>query len=111
LPGAPPASRKGTIFKQGHMVKNWKNRFFVLENGIMAYYETSSPRPPFGVNKKGEISLKGCTVSMDKSIVTISSSQSANDKGHKELVLDIKYPNERQEWMESITEHIAFYSK
>lgn len=30
---------KGYFLKQGHFFKNWKKRFFVLDNGILYYYE------------------------------------------------------------------------
>jgi hypothetical protein len=34
---------KGFMKKRGHVVKNWKRRFFVLDQGILRYYADSSP--------------------------------------------------------------------
>jgi hypothetical protein len=31
---------KGTLMKRGKVVQNWKERRFVMVNGIMRYYET-----------------------------------------------------------------------
>jgi hypothetical protein len=109
----PPAAKKGTMSKQGHVVKNWKSRFFVLDNGVLTYFESSSPNPPFGVNEKGRIELKGCEIVLDdKSIFTLRKiSQSTKSDGHDELVLDCKYPNERDEWIETIKSHIEYYSR
>jgi len=103
---APPAKKIGMIFKQGHMVKNWKNRFFVLEEGTLNYYENAQMK-----DKKGDLSLKGTVVSVEKSIVKLTSESAANDKGHTDLVLEIKYPNERDEWVKAIQNHIDYYSK
>jgi hypothetical protein len=36
----PPARLlKGYFRKQGHLIQNWKRRFFVLEQGVLSYYE------------------------------------------------------------------------
>ena len=35
----PPSSASGMIEKEGHIMKNWKTRFFILENGIFSYYK------------------------------------------------------------------------
>jgi hypothetical protein len=105
-----PPGRKGTIFKQGHLVKNWKSRFFILEKGVLTYYESSTTTPPYGKNMKGFLNLNNCTVAVEKTIIRISSAEPANEKGHTELVLDIKYPNERVEWVLAIKEHIEYYS-
>lgn len=34
---------KGYFLKQGHFFKNWKRRFFVLDNGVLYYYEKDIP--------------------------------------------------------------------
>lgn len=88
------------------MVKNWKNRYFVLENGVLSYYENSQLK-----DKKGDMSVKNCKVEVDKTIVKISAIDAAAAKGQSELILEIKYPNERDEWVAAIEKHIAFYSK
>lgn len=99
-----PDMKKGYMLKQGHVVKNWKNRFFVLEEGMLTYYESSTANAPYGVNKKGEMSLRDVTVSDSKTFVTLSS----RGKNGADLVLEIKYPNEREEWIAAIRQHAAW---
>jgi hypothetical protein len=109
-PRGPPL-KKGFILKEGHLVKNWKNRFFVLDGGVMTYYESSTDKPPYGVNKKGEIILKGAKAKVEKNIITISHVGDAAAKGGQEtLTLEIRYPTEKEEWFEAITSHIVYYS-
>lgn len=44
------------------LIKNVKNRFFVLEGGKIKYYEKKIEIPPYGDKFKGELSLRGATV-------------------------------------------------
>lgn len=57
LPGPP--KMVGWLRKQGHIVRNWKERYFVLNNGYMTYYVDKSDKPPFGKDSKGQICLAG----------------------------------------------------
>jgi hypothetical protein len=47
-------SKHGWLTKQGAIVKNWKKRYFIVQNGRMSYFD--------GPNGKelGAISLAGC---------------------------------------------------
>ena len=48
----------GYLIKQGHRVKNWKRRFFVLKNGLLSYYESQTTQ-----NKiKGSISVSNASI-------------------------------------------------
>lgn len=105
-----PALKKGFILKEGHLVKNWKNRFFVLEAGIMTYYESSTDKPPYGVRKKGEMVLKGATAKVEKNNITISAEGDSAREGQSSLTLEIRYPTEREEWLQAIRAHIAYFS-
>ncbi len=129
---APPAIKKGSMTKRGHIVHNWKSRHFVLMDGILTYYESASPNPPYGINKKGEMNLRGAEVTGNKTNLIIkrikdtgdsrnskfnrssSSRKSLSGKvesdGHDELIVDIKYPNERDEWLEAIQSHIEYFT-
>jgi hypothetical protein len=103
---APPI-KKGMVLKEGHIVRNWKNRYFVLEKGKLTYYESQSSEYPYGVGKKGDLSLKGVTTVCSKSMISLNTKNEAG-KEVLALNLDIKYPNERDEWMEAIKQHIEY---
>lgn len=51
----------GWLKKQGHVVKNWKSRFFVLNNSVLKYYDKDGQKKSSGsaVEPKGEVDLKG----------------------------------------------------
>uniref|UniRef100_A0A8C1BKW8 Pleckstrin 2 n=2 Tax=Cyprinus carpio TaxID=7962 RepID=A0A8C1BKW8_CYPCA len=53
--------KRGYLLKQGHKVKNWKVRLFVLraEPGFLHYYDPSKD----DITPVGSISLRGCLVS------------------------------------------------
>ena len=60
--------RRGFLKKEGHLIRNWKKRFIVLDMGILIYYEKESagnklspPKAPFGDTEKGRITLAGAT--------------------------------------------------
>jgi hypothetical protein len=56
-----PAPRRltGWMKKQGHVAKNWKTRFFVLDHGFLTYYVDQQEKPPYGIDRKGQICLAG----------------------------------------------------
>ena len=53
-PALPPPLMQGFLLKLGHVHKNWKNRYFVVMNGELRYFQIPSNTPPYGVNLKGE---------------------------------------------------------
>lgn len=54
-----PRRLTGWMKKQGHVAKNWKSRFFVLDHGFLTYYVDQQEKPPYGVDKKGQLCLAG----------------------------------------------------
>lgn len=54
-----PPKMMGWLKKQGHLVQNWKTRYFVLDNGFLTYYLDKSEVPPYGKMMKGQICLAG----------------------------------------------------
>lgn len=105
-----PPLKKGFILKEGHMIKNWRNRFFVLDAGILTYYESSTDSYPYGVTKKGEMLLKDATLKVDRNIIYIQHEQRSSGKGEglSNLTLEIRYPTEKEEWCAAIRSHIAY---
>jgi hypothetical protein len=50
-----PPMLQGFIEKQGHVVKNWKNRYFVLAEGVLRYFKLPDSSPPYGTGLCGEL--------------------------------------------------------
>jgi hypothetical protein len=55
---APP-KMIGWLRKRGHVVPNWKTRYFVLDNGFLTYYVDKLDLPPYGKTMKGQLCLAG----------------------------------------------------
>ena len=65
-----PPILQSFLDKQGHRVKNWKTRYFVLAAGVLRYYELPDSSPPFGIHLKGELTqLEAYTLSEDESTI------------------------------------------
>ena len=94
--------------KQGHVMKNWNSRQFVMEKGWLRYYVSEKKDYPYGINEKGKMYLKGVSVVEDKTQVILKAVSGRGADGHDELVLDIKYPSERADWIAEISKHIAY---
>ena len=48
---------KGYVMKRGHTVKNWKNRYMVVDKTDIVYYVKDLPTAPFGSDMKGKVCL------------------------------------------------------
>ena len=52
LPSFSAKTKTGYFRKEGHVFRNWKMRFFVLEGGILSYYEKADDEHvPIGESK------------------------------------------------------------
>lgn len=66
---APPPIIQGNGKKQGrHLIKTWKQRYFVAENGVLSYYESAVDIYPYGVDKRGDIVLTTFTISKSHAV-------------------------------------------
>lgn len=54
-----PPKMLGWLNKRGHVVLNWKTRYFVLNNGFLTYYVDKLDTAPYGKTMKGQICLLG----------------------------------------------------
>ncbi|XP_027699551.1 pleckstrin-2 [Vombatus ursinus] len=52
--------KEGFLVKRGHVVHNWKVRWFVLRQNTLLYYKLEGGRR--GTSPKGRILLDGCTI-------------------------------------------------
>ena len=52
-----PDMHEGWLWKEGHVAKTWKRRFFVLEHGVLEYFED----PEAAKSALGRIALSGAS--------------------------------------------------
>lgn len=96
--------KKGYLVKKGHVRKNYKKRWFVLQRTNMSYYESRK-----NMDKKGEFALNGNTV--------IRSIQDEGEKKYRFLVscgetgkvfeLFAEDQRSKQQWITAISKAIA----
>jgi len=104
-----PELTTGFMTKQGKFHKSWKRRFFVIDKGLLTYYETETfKKSNVGKNELGKLNLRGYTVSnpsQSKEKILLSS---PTDPKARELLLEVKNEDSRKAWIEAITRHIEF---
>eukprot|EP00002_Diphylleia_rotans_P035365 TRINITY_DN7709_c0_g1_i2.p1 TRINITY_DN7709_c0_g1~~TRINITY_DN7709_c0_g1_i2.p1 ORF type:complete len:380 (+),score=51.99 TRINITY_DN7709_c0_g1_i2:87-1226(+) len=57
-----PAVMEGYLWKQGHFIRNWKKRWFILRSGVLQYFESERES-----KSKGDISLLKAVICMSTS--------------------------------------------
>jgi hypothetical protein len=128
--GVPP-EKSGWLSKEGHMVKSWKSRFFVLSYGVLEYYKkpgenagalvkrlqqgpvVSRVRSALAVAEAlGSLELAGASVTKGKS--------SGSGDAHRlliqgrdgyRLVLQAESAKEQAEWQAAIEAHIVYANR
>ena len=90
--------------KEGHVFRTWNKRFVVLEAGLLTYYVESTSEYPYGIDKKGELSLKSVTMSVDGAKIKLSHIGSSS----KDFNIEIKSSEERDEWSSALQAHIDY---
>jgi hypothetical protein len=70
-----PAMHRGFLLKRGHIVKSWKERYFVLESSplgtALTYYAQQSDDPPFGDTMKGKLDLKNYDILDPEDVMSV----------------------------------------
>eukprot|EP01031_Cornospumella_fuschlensis_P030292 gene30292-36604_t len=111
--------KKGWLKKQarGGLVRNWQTRFFVLDQGRLAYYQHEKHAFPFGDNLKASLdtpfSDTGASVAEHQSgygDVQLLNARVVEDKRkHTELQIYIQAEGtESDEWRRSLQQHILY---
>jgi hypothetical protein len=89
------------------MIKSVTNRYFVLDDGMLKYYENSAAQPPYGTGEKGRVTIAGATVekrdALNIYIIT-------SGGGEKNLMLQCPDAAECTRWLNAIKTHIKHYS-
>lgn len=111
-----PSIKTGMLKKQGHLIKNWKSRYFILNYGVMCYYESNAAEKTGGKEQpKGKIVLKNASVAVVLSDEITGKQLSATeyriqviDQENNKLLLEMKSIQERKEWFDAIKKHIEY---
>ena len=110
--------RRGYLKKEGHLVRSWKKRFFVLDMGLLVYYEkegegnrVNPPRPPLGEGEKGRLTLAGATVTKEDGAGRLGVNMNRiyiSGKNSEDLLLEAETDMAADAWYRDIQLHIQF---
>ncbi|GAA6003099.1 hypothetical protein JCM10207_001988 [Rhodosporidiobolus poonsookiae] len=100
-----PQPIKGYLSKYVNMAKGWKQRWFVLDNGILSYYQSSDDE---GKASRGSISMAVAQITppgTDKLKFTVSNKHS---KSLPSFYLKGNHPVEVMRWVDLLRQHIDY---
>lgn len=103
--------KEGELKKQGHVVKNWKHRWFVIKKDTMYYFKSKKDtvRQPLG------------TIPLEDAVLTVTDTKVKNSKKEflfevtstridKSFLIQAASQQEMNEWIEAINAARNFYS-
>jgi len=89
--------KQGELKKQGHVVKNWKTRWFVIQHDMMFYFKNRGDSKPVG-----KIPLRNCTTKMvNKQGKTYCMELSA-PRINKNFLIQCSSQQEMKDWMAAV---------
>lgn len=56
------------VYKRGHVIRNWRKRYCVVDKTELKYYSGASDAPPYGKNLKGKIGMLGAICIVKQSL-------------------------------------------
>lgn len=95
--------KEGYLVKQGHFVKNWKERWFILQGNLLFYFKNKPTKEiePLGIIPLGYCTVEVCNISQPgrKYLFEIRNTQLA---GEKDYLIQAKSQNEMEEWVQAL---------
>jgi len=102
----PPVKMTGMFSKRGHVVKNYKKRYFVLDGGLLSYYENDKMKSIKGGIEVAKYEVKeeipGVTTPTEGMLYLVSG-------GEPDLLIDFGTTEIKIEWVHAIAAHASFY--
>lgn len=89
--------KQGELKKQGHVVKSWKNRWFIIQNDMMFYFKQRGDPKPIGA-----IPLRNCQCKETNKSGKPFCFELNSPRITKIFLIQCQQPNELKEWMEAI---------
>jgi hypothetical protein len=99
-------------YSRSGLIKNWQSRYFVLNQGKIAYYQNQSDRFPYGDEFKGELGLFQATVSTDsKKVGSDKQFYIVGANGEKDLLVELELASDVDGWVRAVCEHIDYANR
>jgi len=95
--------KEGELKKQGHVVKNWKNRWFILKNDDLFYFKSKDAKLP-----QGHIPLDGSEVKIDTRLKRNNTFELRAPSIEKTFYIQATSKKEMDEWMELLKKRSDF---
>jgi hypothetical protein len=106
-----PKITMGYMNKEGRQFATWKRRFFILNNGILRYYESEDyPGSNSGKNILGEINLQNYDVARIAGSQKVLLFGMPNNVTARKLKLEIVSEEAAIHWMNALKAHIKYFS-
>ena len=102
----PPARLEVYARKEGHFLKNWKQRYIVVESGVLSYFTDSSR-----ASLKGEITLKDYTLADFSSENPNEVYLIPPDDESKDLRIHFDTDSKAMTWRLGLKNHITFLAE
>ncbi|KAL6074629.1 Kinesin-like protein unc-104 [Balamuthia mandrillaris] len=90
-------SKEGWLTKEGGLVRNWKQRWFVLQGLSLLYFEAPSKEKP-----KGSIPLDGCYLGVVENVTSKKHSFAIYHDSRRTFILQAASAEEMTAWMAAI---------
>jgi hypothetical protein len=117
-----PAMMRGWGIKQGHIVKNWKRRYFILtsdsEVTLLRYFKGEQPYPPYGDYLCGELNLQYYHLIPSKRQIRFDSNEEertchclelvGESSLDKDMLICIEISSEYHSWIGALEAHIDY---
>lgn len=102
-PSAQALGLRGWLSKRGHVVRNWKRRYFILTSIGLKYYKKELPIEPYGGDLCGEMSLRGAVLNISTHNNFLKHIQIVGRHGEKDLLIEID-PNDAKQspWIDAL---------
>lgn len=102
-----PKVQTGFIKKEGQKYKSWKNRYFVLDSGVISYYTDDIKNS--SAQQKGEpMNIRGYKLVENKENAKLLSLEHRTDKEARVLNLSFASVAEKEQWITAFKQHIEY---
>eukprot|EP01132_Coremiostelium_polycephalum_P004991 gene4991-6215_t len=94
--------KEGELKKQGHVVKNWKKRWFIIQDDMLFYFKERDDRPV------GVVPLRMSRVSENKSLGKQHCFELVSPRINKTFYIQATSPDEMSAWMKAVEKGSEF---